>query len=214
MTAYTGEHEEYIDPSLDDYDIHKIEDKPINIGLSIDINKTCTDSHRSEEEFGEWSESYINMLSSVSITDHMPDIVTTLDVRAGDDVIVVWVEWSTGNSFGSAHCGSSEPIAVFKDYKSAAELESFLEASEYYDKIVSAWRITKYQAEKLISEVNQPHNVTYEFIPDEGTSHGKIKMYLHTSDGQSINFSYLPWTGYFDRLEHVNINETRISQLH
>jgi len=214
MTAYTGEHEEYIDPSLDDYDIHKIEDKPTNTGLRIDINKTCTDSQRSEEEFGDWSESYINMLSGVSITDHMPDIVTTLDVRAGDEVIVVWVEWTTGDSFGSAFCGQNEPIAVFKDYESAAELESFLEDSEHYDKIASAWHVTKFQAENLINEVKKPHKVTYEFVPDEGKPHGQIKMYLHTSDGQAIDFSYLPWHGYFDRLEHININETRITHVH
>jgi hypothetical protein len=204
--------ENYIDPSLDDYDIHKIEDKPT--GLEIYIEHTLVEKRESEEDYGDWYEEYYNFFKSVKITTKIPDFVTKLPLKPGDDVYVVWVEWTSGNSFGSSNCGQTEVLAVFKDYTAAAELESFIRDSEHYEEVVNSWRVTKYQADMLINKVKKPHNVTYEFELHEGKSHGNIKLYLHTSDGQSFGYGYFPWAGYFEKLENVYVNQTTIEYIH
>ena len=222
MTAYTGEHEEYVDASLDDYDIHKIKDKPTLTGLSIDFNHTLTDEHRAEQEYGDWSESYYNSLNSVKLTSNdIPDLVTSLDIREGDDIFVVWAEWTTGDSFGSSDCGEYEAFGVFKDYESACVLERFLEfTNNHYDlnEIFSSWDVTKFKADEFITRFKSPFHVTFRYAPSHvnstGIGRGQIVLILHTPDGQQFEFLDVPWSGYFERLETVYNSEVTVQRLH
>jgi hypothetical protein len=221
MTAYTGEHEEYVDPSLDDYDIHKIEDKPTLTGVTIDFNHTLTDSHRADEEYGDWSESYYNSLNSVKLASDIPDLVTSLDIKEGDDIFVVWAEWTVGDSFGSSDCGEYEPFGVFKDYESAYVLESFLEFTNNYpdlNEIFSSWNVTKFKADEFITKFKSPFHVTFRYAPDQvnstGRERGQIVLILHTPDGQQFEFLDVPWSGYFERLETVYNSEVTVQRLH
>jgi hypothetical protein len=221
MTAYTGEHEEYVDPSLDDYDIHKIEDKPTLTGVTIDFNHTLTDSHRADEEYGDWSESYYNSLNSVKLASDIPDLVTSLDIKEGDDIFVVWAEWTTGDSFGSSECGEYEPFGVFKDYESAYVLESFLEFTNNYpdlNEIFSSWNVTKFKADEFITKFKSPFHVTFRYAPEItntlGRERGQVIVILHTPDGQQFEFLQVPWSGYFDRFETVYTSEVTIQRLH
>jgi hypothetical protein len=204
--------EDYIDPSLDDYDIHKLENKPV--GLEVYIERTLVEKRESEEEYGDWYEEYYNFFKSANIATNMPDVVTKLPLKHGDEIYVVWVEWTTGNSFGSSNCGQSEVLGVFKDYNAAAELESFIRDSEHYEEVVGTWRIPKVKADEMISRIKSPHKVTYEFQPSNyNSTNGNVRVYLHTSDGQSFSYSYFPWTGYFEKLENVYINQTTIEYI-
>ena len=221
MTAYTGEHEEYVDASLDDYDILKIEDKPTLTGLTIDFNHTLTDSHRAEQEYGDWSETYYNSLNSVKIASDIPDLVTSLDIREGDDIFVVWAEWTVGDSFGSSDCGEYEAFGVFKDYESACVLERFLEFTNNHsdlNEIFSSWNVTKFKADEFITKFKSPFHVTFRYAPDHvnstGIGRGQIVLILHTPDGQQFEFLDVPWSGYFERLETVYTSEVQVQRLH
>lgn len=221
MTAYTGEHEEYVDASLDDYDILKIEDKPTLTGLTIDFEHTLTDEQRAEQEYGDWSETYYNFLTRVKIASDIPDLVTSLDIREGDDIFVVWAEWTVGDSFGSSDCGEYEAFGVFKDYESACVLERFLEfTNNHYDlnEIFSSWDVTKFKADEFITRFKSPFHVTFRYSPDHvnstGIGRGQIVLILHTPDGQQFEFLDVPWSGYFERLETVYNSEVTVQRLH
>jgi hypothetical protein len=198
--------EDYIDPSLDDYDIHKLENKPV--GLEVYIESTLVDAYREDEEYGDWREEYYNFFKSARITTTHPDVVTKLPLKPGDEVYVVWVEWDTGDSFGRAECESTETIGVFYDLAAAEELERFLWDSEHYDNINGYGTIKKELADKNITNITLPHNTTYKYIQSSGT--GSVTTTLHTSDGQEFAFSHFPWCGYFDKLATVYVTQTEI----
>ena len=207
---------EYIDASLDDYDIQLIEDKPKLTGLSVDITHNCTHYQRDDEEYTSWQSSYNNYFEATWITEDNPDIVTSLPIKTGDKVYLVWIEWSTGDSFGTAEYESYEPIGVFYDINAAQELEAFLEDSEDYSNLSSWGSVDKKQAEENIRKLKVDHNTTFEFIKSENSASklGSVHTTLHTSDGQRFKFTYFNWCGYFDKLESIHIEETYIARLH
>ena len=216
-----NEDDYYVDPSLDDYDIQKIEDKPKLTGVSIDINGSLTDSYRSDEPYGDWSESYYNFLGEVTLSDNHPDVVTNLDIRPGDDIFVVWAEWSTGDSFGNANCSQTEAFGVFKDYESACVLESFLEFSnnEQIKELFSIWGLTKDKADILITKFKPPFNITFKYVSENAigtfrSNNGTLILTLHTPDGQQFEFTNFSWHGYFDTLETVYNSETTVLRVH
>lgn len=100
--------------------------------FKVDIERNLVDSHHSDEEYGDWSESYSNTFRSITLDDKIeyPDISSTLEFAAGEQVYVVWVEYSYGDSFGHAHCVGSEPVAIFKDSVSAYELKTAIQKQD------------------------------------------------------------------------------------
>lgn len=101
------------------------------IGYKVSLNKECLSYRRPTEQYGDWSEEYENTFESIRLAtrkDFSPDLVSTLDLKTGDECFVVWVEWSTGDSFGWAKNGDTEAIGVFKDKTSARELKQALES--------------------------------------------------------------------------------------
>ena len=98
-------------------------------GYTIKINSRCTHSEREPEQYGSWSESYSNDLDrKVTKTDKYPDAVSPFDFKPGSNALVVWVEWSSGDSFGHGECSGTEVLGIFKDMESAAYLKTQLDA--------------------------------------------------------------------------------------
>ena len=101
-------------------------------GYKVEINSTCTESYQAEEEWGNWSSVNSNYFKQVTKTDVYPDITSHLDIEEGELCFVVWAEWSSGDSFGTAHDGNAEALAIFTDVKSAKEFqEKVLNSGEY-----------------------------------------------------------------------------------
>ena len=101
-------------------------------GYKVEINSICTESYRSEEEWDSWSSQYSNYFEDVTKTDTYPDITSSLDIKEGEMCFVVWAEWSSGDSFGTAHDGNAEALAIFTDVKSAKEFQEKVLNSEEY----------------------------------------------------------------------------------
>jgi len=95
-------------------------------GYKVQIESYCIHSERSDEEYGPWSSSYSNRFDCVAKTDKYPDISSSLDIAEGEDCLVVWAEWSSGDSFGSGDRNNTEAVAVFKDYSCAKLLKELL----------------------------------------------------------------------------------------
>lgn len=116
-------------------------------GYKVEINQTCTDSYRSDEEWGDWSSSHSNYFEKVTKTEYYPDITSSLDIKEGELCFVVWAEWSNGDSFGRAYNGSVEALAIFKDPESAKLFKKEAES------------ITGYSGKKFVTPDGQEYNI-------------------------------------------------------
>jgi len=143
-------------------------------GYAVDIESFCTHSYRENVEFGSWHESYSNTLRSVKKTERHPDVVSTLDIKNGEIAIVVWAEWSSGDSFGRADRGHAEAFGIFRDIESADSLIAWLEGFQ-----------TKEGRDErgLLRIIVQSHT---------------------TPDGQVFKQYRLPWGGYFENLDELH----------
>lgn len=86
--------------------------------LFVQYNQNCTDSYRSEEEYGDWGSTYDFHVEGVSLTSRNlyeeEKLGCLVDVKAGDVVFVLYMTYDTGDTFGTAK-GQGEIIWVFKD---------------------------------------------------------------------------------------------------
>lgn len=100
-------------------------------GYNINIERECTFSEYSQEQFGPWHEEYDNRLSSVATKGNkFPDVVSSHDLKVGESGLVVWVEWDSGDSFGNGSRNGSESVGLFKDLASATQLKRHLLTSK------------------------------------------------------------------------------------
>lgn len=75
----------------------------------------CVDSEYAQEEYGNWSEQYEFILDKASLSDHSSDDdFPVLPVKLGDDIWVLYLTYSDGDSFGSAD-GKGLIIWAFAD---------------------------------------------------------------------------------------------------
>lgn len=111
-------------------------------GYKIEFNRYCDGSHHSDEEYGDWYESFTNSLESVSCAAAVPDVVSVHDLKSGDRAYLVWAEWSTGDSFGHGDRSSVEAIGLFVDRKCAQELKDGLEATDKYGNYQSSKNVS------------------------------------------------------------------------
>lgn len=105
----------------------------------VEIHSECTHSEREDKEFGQWSEEYTNTLGEVSRLspgkDNWPDIVSTHSFKQGNLAYLVWVEYSSGDSFGNDTRGHTLALGLFRNGNTAFELKNVVEqVSNYRDK--------------------------------------------------------------------------------
>lgn len=99
------------------------QDQPPMFGYQIAIESYCDYSERSNEAYGSWEESWTNSLGSVAKKNpQVADVVSIHDIQPGQNALVVWVEWDSGDSFGRGYRKYTEIIGLFKDLTSARSL--------------------------------------------------------------------------------------------
>lgn len=92
-------------------------------GYRVQIDRYCDHEEREDREWGSWSASYTNRLNnSVRRDDQYPDVVAPFELKDGANALIVWAEWSSGDSFGKGTRSGSEAIGIFKDMRSAEAL--------------------------------------------------------------------------------------------
>lgn len=100
------------------------------IGYGVEIRQRCVESYHSPEQYGEWRESYDNTLVGIARKGvECPDVVSDLNIPVGEDAWVVWIEWSSGDSFGWGNNSYTDVIGIFRkqDYDSAESLKRQIE---------------------------------------------------------------------------------------
>ena len=71
-------------------------------GYNVVINQSLESEYEPDEEFGSWERSYSNWFEKISKTKDVPDVVSDFDIQKGETCYVVWVEYNSGDSFGTA----------------------------------------------------------------------------------------------------------------
>lgn len=86
--------------------------------LYVQYQENCTHSEREPEQYGSWRESYDFSVTGVSLSSrerwNEEKLGCLVDVKAGEPVFVLYMTYSTGDTFGHAD-GKGEVIWVFKD---------------------------------------------------------------------------------------------------
>lgn len=160
--------------------------KKNKFGYKVDIGQECENEIEADEEYGSWERSYSNWFEKISKTKGVPDVVSDFDIQPGETCYVVWVEYSSGNSFGTAENENVEAVGVFKDKECARQLE------------------------KAIVDLNHK-NRRGEFDNCENWD-DTYKFYFKTSDGQEFKYGHCPWYEYFDTLENVYVEECEMKE--
>lgn len=178
-------------------------------GFKVEIDQDLISYTSSDEDYGSWSKSSRNEFVKVEEVTEYPDVVTTLDINKGDEAFVAWVEWSTGNSFGRAHNSQAEAIGIFKDEKAADDFAKFLEATDDLD----IFKMRNKTIPEILDQLSKNKKLVdflerIELIVDADSPEKTIKF--TALDGQVFTFRYFAWVGYFDSLESVNVNFTKI----
>ena len=101
-------------------------------GYCVEMKSYCDHSEHSGEQYGDWSESWSNDLGNkVKKIDknskNIADIASSLDIQLGKNAFVVWLEYSSGDSFGYATDKYTEVLGIFEDVNAARELQQFIE---------------------------------------------------------------------------------------
>lgn len=99
-------------------------------GFKVTIHQHCTAHQQSEEAYGDWYSAYDNTFKCVEKVTEYPDLVSIEDLKQGDPVHVVWVEWSSGDSFGMSNLGYVEAFGAFSKWEDAIGLSDVLKASD------------------------------------------------------------------------------------
>ena len=113
-------------------------------GYRVDIETTLISDDC--ESDGCWYAVYQNRFNSVTKTNGVSDITSTIVINPGEECYVVWAEWSSGDSFGTGDNSSTEALAIFTDKKSADIFVKVLENTREYSK-------------KIITPDKQSHSV-------------------------------------------------------
>jgi hypothetical protein len=155
----------------------------VQFGYKVDIESYCEHSEYSDEQYGPWSESYSNHLKGiVTKTTEYPDVASIHDVKPGTSVLIVWAEWSTGDSFGHATNRSTEVLGLFLDMASAKALADGIKNGSK-----SAYHSFRTQ--------NKPASDGYD---------------IKTPDGQRFTSGFASWNGYFESLTDVHIDSATV----
>lgn len=101
-------------------------------GYTVDLEKILLHSERSSEQYGHWEESYHNYFKSIRRSTGYTSITSDLDLPVGIPCFLVWVEWSSGDSFGQGFCNNAEAVAVFDDYEDANNFSHWIRKNRNY----------------------------------------------------------------------------------
>lgn len=128
---------------------------------------------RAKERYGSWSAKYENTLNSVSKTEEHPDIVSTFDIKEGEQAYVVWCEWNSGDSFGSGECSGYEAVGIFKDSHAAVTLANWIDKKDRNSESVSL-----YEEKKQSVKTSDGQVFAFQYMPWTGYFERLVKVHV------------------------------------
>lgn len=134
--------------------------------LFVQYESICTDYYRSDEPYGDWSESFDFSVKGVSISSrgrwgglaHDEDkIGVSFEAEAGDKLYVLWITYGQGDSFGHGS-GYGEILWVFKDIAVAQR------AKEAWDNANDEYNVTFKDEAGVDIELSNPGSGYFESL--------------------------------------------------
>jgi len=153
--------------------------------LTVTLRVRCLDIHRASKQFGSWHENNDTEVSGVYLADECDaygdNIVVPCDVQNGDTVYVLFMIYSSGDSFGNSS-GNGEVMWVFKDLTLAKQaLEQVKKANEFDYSVRSTPPDNldfKLEDGSTVTVGNPPHdyfqNMTDVYLKSMSVGHGGV----------------------------------------
>ena len=94
--------------------------------LYVSKRSRCVESKEPDEPYGDWYAQYEFRINSIHLnrqSDYDEEFNLPFDVVEGDEVYVLYMIYSSGDSFGRSE-GNAEIIWIFKDKQVAKKAES------------------------------------------------------------------------------------------
>lgn len=161
--------------------------KPVEIGLKVDydeyreITRECDPDDRwsGEDSDSSWS------VNSVSIVEKYPDVTACFPVKPGDNVFILYVVYSTGDSFSRNKDGMLVFIDVFLSRAKADAAAKAIQQHAAWCTNTRGYGLTPKQAKELQKKYTDAYSVN--IVRENGST-----LKVHAS-----------WNGYFESLSYV-----------
>lgn len=126
-------------------------------------------------------------VDGIELVDQYPDVTACFPLETGDSVYLVYVVYSTGDSFGHDEDHSIAFIDVFKtEERAKLAARGIREHRDWYCSTRSS-RMTPAEARKLRGKYASEHSV--DLVREDGTVHMVCAS----------------WNGYFESLSYVEV---------
>jgi hypothetical protein len=111
-----------------------VEEK-VKTGYRVVIDSHCDESSYPSEPYGDWSESWSHYFRSIHLlgSGQHSDVNSDHSFNVGDHVYVVWLEYSSGDSFGWANSKYVSVVGVLKTQEAADEFEAWINHTKEED---------------------------------------------------------------------------------
>ena len=164
-------------------------------GYKVNILKECVYTNLGEDRYADyeedldgqafihvqeerWSEKYENSFDSIQMTQSSPDVVSTIDLYEAEGYLV-WLDYTTGDSFGSAERGSTECVAILSTMAAAEELKDYL---KLWSPDTLGWE----QKENFHFETQDGQRVEYKTSPWGGFEECLCDVYIEKVKLKSV----------------------------
>lgn len=96
-------------------------------GFDVQITQTSVGYTADTEAVYEFFENEIGDVAKPTPVKRIPDVLTPIDFTLGENAIIVWLEYSIGDSFGWYVNRETCVIGMFRGMDSAATLRRFIQ---------------------------------------------------------------------------------------
>lgn len=179
----------------------------IQTGFSVKSSSYSEESgDHSDDEFSRGDTHTSHSVEGVVLAFDYPDCAGPFLALSRDEMYIVSVIYSTGDSFGYDHGRGLEHVAVFKTLEKANRYARQIEAYAALENSYNSF--DKKSLHKHIKEISlPPHELGKLKDKNEGWVLKDISaglVFLNEND-EPIETS-TPWYGYFENLDYVNVS--------
>jgi len=169
------------------------------VGFAVDATEHCVcvrESDPTAEWDGDDTESSWS-INKVSIVDQYPDVTACFEVSPDDVLYLVYLVYSTGDSFSTHTDDSITFIDIFKTETNAVNCAKTIRKHYEYHEMLNSFEVRRLSITKQRELAKKFNSYSVDYIRENGET-----VSLHAS-----------WTGYFDRLSYVEIHPFTVGAL-
>jgi hypothetical protein len=183
-----------------------------NTAFKVDYRSYREDTSTPDPE-DEWDRANTHTDHSVEgikvVDDNSFDVIGAFEIDPANPGVVylVYAIYSTGDSFGHDSGYGIEFISVFKTQDKADKCAEQIEANAELYKLNDMYYLSHQEKEKRIKKVVEKLDGQVEFDPNGKINENQLYNAFYMDEkGGKVTIS-VPWNGYFESLDSVNVVE-------